>query len=165
MSYCCPEGQFEAMVRGCVSCYISNILSFISVTVLKFHDGSGGGEGGLSDNRVPDSAAAAGEGSSGYAYTTSCLVKGKSENSVARLGYTKWEILSESPLHGHTMIKYLTNIPNNVPALMAPTPSLHFGGHKSQCPIKVSKISSPLNRHQWREREKKEKSCRPKHRN
>ena len=51
------------------------------ITVLQFHDGVG--EGGFSDNRVPDSAAAAaaaskGDGSSGYAYTTSCLVKGKS---------------------------------------------------------------------------------------
>ena len=63
--------------------YTSNILSFISFTVLKFHDGSGGLEGGLSDNRVPDSAAAAGEGSSGYAYTTSCLVKGNPDYSIA----------------------------------------------------------------------------------
>ena len=46
--------------------------------MLQFHDG---GEGGFTDNRVPDSAAAAaGDGSSGYAYTTSCLVKGKSAN-------------------------------------------------------------------------------------
>ena len=66
--------HIQHTIRGGFSLWI---LSFISVTVLKFHDGSGGGEGGLSDNRVPDSAAAAGEGSSGYAYTTSCLVKGK----------------------------------------------------------------------------------------
>ena len=73
--------------------YISNILSSISLTVLKFHDG-GGLEGGLSDNRVPDSAAgAAGEGSSGYAYTTSCLVKGESENRVARMGCAERDIL------------------------------------------------------------------------
>ena len=57
------------------------------ITVLKFHDG---GEGGFSDNRVPDSAAAAaaaaaaGEGSSGYAYTTSCLVKGESASDFHR---------------------------------------------------------------------------------
>ena len=53
------------------------------IAVLQFHDGVG--DGGFSNNRVPDSAAAAaaaaskGDGSSGYAYTTSCLVKGKSK--------------------------------------------------------------------------------------